>query len=396
MGNRKRLALLAVSTAATVTVAAAGVAVAQAAAAGCAVRYAVSSQWSGGFNADVTVTNLGDPLTSWRLTWTYAAGQQATQAWNATVTQSGAQVTATNVAYNGAVATNGTVGFGFTGSWSGANPAPTNFAVNGVTCNGPTTPTTPPPTTTAPPTTPPPTTPPPIGDYPPSGRLCNSTDVIDIGKYWIPNNQWGAGTGAGSQCIWTSGGSGDRISWGTSYNWSGQAGTVKSFAAAILGWHWGWRRQNTGLPVQLSANRNVNTSWQFTVTQIGTVNQNVAYDCWLHPMANPGSADQPSDELMIWLYRSNASPAGSRQGTVTIAGTTWEIWRGYVGTWNVYSYVRTSNTTNANLNIRDFTNDLVARGWMSSSKYLTSVQAGPEIFTGNGQVTTSTYSVTIN
>ncbi|MEU8189951.1 GH12 family glycosyl hydrolase domain-containing protein, partial [Micromonospora carbonacea] len=83
---------------------------------------------------------------------------------------------------------------------------------------------------------------------------------------------------------------------------------------------------------------------------------------------------------MIWLYRSNASPAGCRQGTVTIAGTTWEIWRGYVGTWNVYSYVRTSNTTNANLNIRDFTNDLVSRGWMSSSKYLTSVQAGPEIF----------------
>ncbi|MFC8849630.1 MULTISPECIES: hypothetical protein [unclassified Micromonospora] len=164
--------------------------------------------------------------------------------------------------------------------------------------------------------------------------------AIDIGKYWIPNNQWGAGTGSGSQCIWT--------------------------------------------------------SWQFSVTQNGTVNQNVAYDCWLHPMASPGSADQPTDELMIWLYRSNASPAGSRQGTVTIGGTTWEIWRGYVGTWNVYSYVRTSNTTNANLNIRDFTNDLVARGWMSSSKYLTSVQAGPEIFTGNGQVTTSSYSVTIN
>ncbi len=69
---------------------------------------------------------------------------------------------------------------------------------------------------------------------------------------------------------------------------------------------------------------------------------------------------------------------------------------GYVGTWNVYSYVRTSNTTNATLNIRDFTNDVVSRGWMSSSKYLTSVQAGPEIFTGSGEVTTGSYSVTIN
>ncbi|WP_239311423.1 GH12 family glycosyl hydrolase domain-containing protein [Plantactinospora mayteni] len=56
-----------------------------------------------------------------------------------------------------------------------------------------------------------------------------------------------------------------------------------------------------------------------------------------------------------------------------------------MGTWNVYSYVRTSNITSATLNLRDFTNDVVSRGWMSSSKYLTSVQAGPEIFTGNGR-----------
>ncbi|TCC00149.1 glycosyl hydrolase [Micromonospora zingiberis] len=381
MAKRHRLALLAATAAVAVVTATVGVAVAHAAAVGCAVRYAVSAQWQGGFNADVTITNLGDPVSSWRLTWSYGSGQRVTQAWNATVTQAAAQVTATNVAYNGAIGTNGTVSFGFSGSWSGSNPAPTSFTVNGVSCTGSANP------------SPTPTTPPPIGDYPPSARLCNSSDLIDIGKYWIPNNQWGATGATGSQCIWTNGGSGDQIRWGTSYTWSGDPSSVKSFAAAILGWHWGWRRPNTGLPVQVSANRNVNTSWQFSVT--GSGNMNVAYDMWFHPMANPGSGDQPTDELMIWLYRSNASPAGSRQGTVTIAGTTWEVWRGYVGTWNVYSYVRTSNTTNATLNIRDFTNDVVSRGWMSSSKYLTSVQAGPEIFTGSGQVQTGNYSVTI-
>ncbi|MGW0506661.1 GH12 family glycosyl hydrolase domain-containing protein [Micromonospora sp. NPDC003241] len=387
MLNRRRLVPLAATAAVTILLAGAGVAAAHAAAVGCAVRYAVSAQWQGGFNADVTVTNLGDPVSSWRLTWSYPAGQRVAQAWNATVTQSGTQVTAVNVAYNGALGTNGTASFGFSGSWSGSNPAPTSFALNGVTCTGSTGPTNPTPT---------PTTSTPPGDYPPTGRLCNSSDLIDIGKYWIPNNQWGGSSGSGSQCIWSNGGSGSQIRWGTSYTWGGQAGTVKSYAAAILGWHWGWRRPNTGLPVQVSANRSVNTSWQFSVTSNGTSNMNVAYDMWFHPMANPGSADQPTDELMIWLYRSNASPAGSRQGTVTIGGTTWEVWRGYVGTWNVYSYVRTSNTTNATLNIRDFANDVVSRGWMSSSKYLTSVQAGPEIFTGSGEVVTNSYSVTVN
>ncbi|WP_330467772.1 non-reducing end alpha-L-arabinofuranosidase family hydrolase [Micromonospora zamorensis] len=149
-----------------------------AAAAGCSVTYAVSSQWQGGFGANVSVTNLGDPLTSWALTWSYSAGQTVTQAWNTSLTQSGSAVTATNVSYNGAVATNGTVSFGFNGSWTGSNPAPTSFALNGVTCTGDTTPTTPPPTT-PPPTTPPPTTPPPGGTCNlPSTYRWSSTGVL--------------------------------------------------------------------------------------------------------------------------------------------------------------------------------------------------------------------------
>ncbi|GIF22885.1 hypothetical protein BJ973_000758 [Actinoplanes tereljensis] len=130
-----------------------------AAAAGCSVNYAVSSQWQGGFGANVSITNLGDPLTSWTLTWSFGAGQTVTQAWNTTLTQSGSAVTAKNVSYNGAVATGGSVAFGFNGSWTGSNPVPASFAVNGVTCTGGTVPTTTPTTTpTTAPTTPPPST----------------------------------------------------------------------------------------------------------------------------------------------------------------------------------------------------------------------------------------------
>src|SRR4051794_26309849 len=124
-----------------------------AATAGCSVTYTVSSQWQGGFGADVALTNLGDPLTGWTLTWSYGAGQAVTQAWNATVTQRGTAVTAQNVSYNGALATNGTASFGFTGSWAGSNPAPANFAVNGVVCTG----STPPPSTSTSTSTPTPT-----------------------------------------------------------------------------------------------------------------------------------------------------------------------------------------------------------------------------------------------
>ncbi|MFI7433656.1 cellulose binding domain-containing protein [Micromonospora haikouensis] len=108
----------------------------QAAAAGCAVTYRVGGQWSGGFTADVTVTNLGAPVTAWTLTWSYTSGQRVTQAWNATVTQAGAQVTARNAAWNGGLATGGSTSFGLTGSFGATNPAPTGFALNGTSCGG--------------------------------------------------------------------------------------------------------------------------------------------------------------------------------------------------------------------------------------------------------------------
>ncbi|MFE9914710.1 cellulase family glycosylhydrolase [Micromonospora sp. NPDC005553] len=106
------------------------------AAAGCQVAYTVPSQWQGGFTADVKVTNLGDAVNGWSLTWTFPSGQRVTQAWNATVTSSGDQVTAKNVSYNAAIATNATLSFGFNGSWTGGNTVPAMFALNGVTCTG--------------------------------------------------------------------------------------------------------------------------------------------------------------------------------------------------------------------------------------------------------------------
>jgi hypothetical protein len=386
---------------------AASVAVVRAAyaAVGCQVTYAVSAQWPGGFTGNISIRNVGDALTSWTLRWTFAAGQTVTQGWNGNYSQSGTQVTVTNASWNGSVPTNGSVATGFNGSWNNAtNPVPTSFLVNGTICTGSVT--NPPTTTTAPTTTRPPTTTtgppttttttrPPTTTTPPPGQVCTAFGTITMGKYWINNNLWGQSSGSGTQCVWGNSTSGDVISWGTTWNWSGQSNQVKSYSSSVLGWHWGWNIQNTGLPTQLSANRNVNTTWQYTVNASGTFN--VAYDAWFHTIPNPTYENQPTDELMIWTYRAGgAGPAGTLQGRVTIAGTQWDLYRGVVGSWNVFSYVRVQNATGVSFNIRDFTNDLVARGWMANSKYLTSVQAGTEVFIGSGTLNTTSYSTTVS
>ncbi|MFC0503099.1 glycoside hydrolase family 6 protein [Micromonospora costi] len=120
----------------------------------CEVTYS-TNDWPGGFTANITVRNLGDPVNGWTLGWTFPdSGQRVQQGWSAEFSQSGSQVTARSLSYNGNLGTGASTSIGFNGAWSGSNPKPTSFTLNGVTCNGggPTTP---------PPTTPPPTTPPP-------------------------------------------------------------------------------------------------------------------------------------------------------------------------------------------------------------------------------------------
>jgi hypothetical protein len=109
---------------------------ASAATTGCSVSYTVPSQWNTGFTANIVITNLGSPLTSWNLGYSYGGNQALQSGWNGTWTQSGANVTVANAAWNGSVATNGTVTIGANFNYSGTNTSPTTFTLNGVTCTG--------------------------------------------------------------------------------------------------------------------------------------------------------------------------------------------------------------------------------------------------------------------
>ena len=149
--NRARPATTAAALGVAGALAAAGLAASPAAAVtGCTASYTVTSQWSGGFGADVVVRNLGDALTGWTVTWTFADGQTVSQAWNATVTQSGSTATARNVDWNAALAAGGSASFGFIGTWQSANRVPTSVSLNGTACTGGVAPTSEPTSTPSP------------------------------------------------------------------------------------------------------------------------------------------------------------------------------------------------------------------------------------------------------
>jgi hypothetical protein len=149
------------------------------------------NQWTGGFTAQVGLTDNAAPLSGWTLTWTFDGNQQITSAWNAQVTQNGAMVQAASLAYDGSVATGGTVSFGFQGTFSGSNDVPADFAVNGVACNG----RSPSPSPSVSPT--PTATPSPSPSVTATGSPCDATvfcDGFENQAGTVPSGRWGVST----------------------------------------------------------------------------------------------------------------------------------------------------------------------------------------------------------
>lgn len=238
-----------------------------------------------------------------------------------------------------------------------------------------------------------------------SSRKCAAFDTITLGKYYVNNNLWNQEKAVGSQCVWDNSRSGSTVSWGTNYTWANSATgkdyDVKSYASTVLGWHWGWKADKaaTQLPIRVGDRKPVRTTWDFSVSSNPGV-MNVAYDLWLHTKNTADWQDQPSDEIMIWLNRQGgAGPLGTKRETLSVGGVMWDLYVGKIvntnSSWNVFSFVRTSNTNAATTDLTGLADALVRRKLMANTNYLTSVEAGTEVFRGKGKLSTSSYSVNV-
>jgi hypothetical protein len=223
-----------------------------------------------------------------------------------------------------------------------------------------------------------------------SSEVCGQYDIIEADQYFMMNNIWGEG--AGTQCIWYT----DVNSWGVSAQHNSGDG-IKAYPALVRGCHWATCGTNTGLPKQSSSLGTLTTSW--TQSPSGTA-WNASYDIWFHPTSDPGSA-AAQYELMIWLNwtdgfnpiaeQYDANGAIPYASNVSLGGNTFMVYhRG-----DVFTFRLSTRSNSINVDVKPIINYVVQQGWMSSSVYCVSVQAGWEIIQG-GTFSTTAYSVTIN
>ncbi len=218
--------------------------------------------------------------------------------------------------------------------------------------------------------------------------LCDQygSTAIQSGAYIVQNNRWGT---SATQCIGVSS-TGFRI-----VQEDGVAATNGSptgYPSVYRGCHYG--NCTAGFsPVAANSAKFAGIGTSVSMRYPAGGNWDASYDIWFDPTARTNGQNTGA-EIMVWLNHSGLpQPIGSRVGTVSLAGGTWDVWEGNIG-WNVVSYVRTAGTGSMSFPVSTFYKDAIGRGYASNSWYLTSIQAGFEPWSGGTGLAVTNFAVT--
>jgi hypothetical protein len=187
--------------------------------------------------------------------------------------------------------------------------------------------------------------------------------------YILYNNIWGSG--AGSQSIWAN----SYRNWGVHANHP-DTGGVKSYP-------------NATRPVnrQLSSLSSLTSTFDVSVPSAGAYTS--TYDIW---------ADNHSYEIMIWMNQFGpVGPIGSYQTSADVGGHSFDVYRGVNGSFEVFSFLRTSNADAGTVDLLAIMRWLQQRGWFGNVT-IGDVQFGYEITSSSGGMdfTTNDFSVSFN
>jgi hypothetical protein len=216
-----------------------------------------------------------------------------------------------------------------------------------------------------------------------TGKTCNNPTVIPIapeyaqsgvteGKYYVTNDTWNASGYIGlSQKLYVC----NYNLWYAVVTMNNATGdfAVKTSPNVQETWY--------PTPTRLSSWKSITS--QFSDIPPGTGSNygiwEFEYDIWLN-----GLADSRSTEVMIWTYNDGRTPSGSLSGVFTDAGHTYGVYyksppRQYI------AFVDRSNNLSGSVNLLDFFNYVISRGWIPRSSTLYQICNGVELVSTNSR-----------
>ncbi|MHB9858709.1 glycoside hydrolase family 12 protein [Streptomyces sp. YIM S03343] len=210
-----------------------------------------------------------------------------------------------------------------------------------------------------------------LASAPASAAVWNSCEQYgntSLNGYTLYNNIWGSG--AGSQCIWANSGT----NWGVWANHPNTSG-IKSYPNA-----------KKVINKSITSLGSLNSSYNVTVPSSGSYN--TSYDIWDTSYAY---------EVMLWVNKTGAvGPLGTSQGTVTLGGSTWTVYKGNNNSNDVFSFVRSSNSSSGSVSILPILKWIKdTKGWFGNVT-IGDVQFGFEITSSSGGLDFATNSLSVS
>ncbi|WP_328828415.1 MULTISPECIES: GH12 family glycosyl hydrolase domain-containing protein [unclassified Streptomyces] len=197
---------------------------------------------------------------------------------------------------------------------------------------------------------------------------CDQWGSTTLNGYTLYNDIWGSG--AGSQCIWANSGT----NWGVNANHPNTGG-IKAYpnAKKVIG-------------KSITSLGSLKSSYNVSVPSSGAYN--TSYDIWDTNYAY---------EIMLWVNKTGAvGPLGTSQGSLTLGGSTWTVYKGNNGANDVFSFVRSSNSSSGTIDILPILKWIKdTKGWFGNVT-IGDLQFGFEITSSSGGLafTTNSESVT--
>jgi cellulose 1,4-beta-cellobiosidase len=223
-------------------------------------------------------------------------------------------------------------------------------------------------------------------------ELCTDANdkwkAIDImsGQYRISNNVW---RGTTQQCLTVYPDS----TYFSVIRSTHDLNNVAAYPCIIKGRHFGGdNTQNSGLPILVSDIATAPVAWSVDVNGAGGV-WNSAYESWF---SKTGGTVPDAAELMIWINsKGGMKPRGTKVATVSIAGASWDVYYDTRSDWNYIAYKKVQPAPKITFDLKDFIDDAISRGYIKTSWYLDSMEAGFEIMRDGQGLTNNSFSAAV-
>lgn len=219
----------------------------------------------------------------------------------------------------------------------------------------------------------------------------------DVGR--LTNNMWNkqaAGGASYRQCIRYRGDPPER-EYGWTWSWPEEGQTLLAFPQTVFGWKpWNGGTSTTPeLPIRIDRIRDLRLAYEMETAATGK--HNLATALWLTRTGRTGAEPDPADisaDINIWTDGFDFEPSGDRIGEATIDGIAFEVWHdedmgdasaANSNRWTHVVYRSTARHTSLALDVRKILQDAIGRELVSPSHYVSSVEVGNEVMTGDGE-----------